>query len=123
MTATVEVSAKVTSPDEGVSAEEHIVTVEIPETTDEAVELYGEEVTYQQFKAALVVSLQGYIRGLIKQKKSADEIQKLATEWKPGLRARGKSPQEKLMEQWQKLSPDERSRLMETFMSSQGEAA
>jgi hypothetical protein len=94
---TIEVSAKVANPEEGVSGEE--------------------------FTVSAVGALQGVIRNAIKAKKSGDEIQKIASEWKPGLRARGKSPQEKLMDQFQKLSPEERARLLETFMSQGSEAA
>ena len=112
----LEVSAKVAAPDEGVSGEDHTVVVDFPENVEEAVDTWGDEVTFQQIKAAVVVSLQSFIRGLIKQKKSQAEIQEAAANWKPGIRARGKTPQEKILEQFAGLSADEKKRLLEQFM-------
>jgi hypothetical protein len=73
---------------------------------------FGAEVIANRASASIIVALQGYMRSLQRQGKTAKEIQAAVNEWKPGIKARGKSPQEKLMDQFAGLDPDARKALL-----------
>lgn len=78
----------------------------------EMLSLFGEEVVYNKAKAAMIVDIQGVMRGAIKAKKPAAEISKLVSAWKPGVRKPSKSPVAKVQEHFAKLSPEERKALL-----------
>lgn len=98
---------------------ETTVTYDFGATVEEMVEKFGEKVIYSQILGALKISLQNYVRGLLRQGKDAKEIQKAVDAWKPGTKARGKSKIEKLREELAKMSEEERKALL----SDQKEAA
>lgn len=79
------------------------------------VKQFGEEVVANNALAALKVALQGLLRSAIHDKKTAKECQKIADEFKPGIRARGKSPQEKIAEQFAGLDPEQRKALLKSL--------
>jgi hypothetical protein len=73
--------------------------------TQEAVELFGEEVVFSTFKAQAVVKLQSVMRSAAKAGK---DVQEVVNAWKPGVaRVRGKSPVEKALSAFGKMSPEE----------------
>ena len=84
---------------------------------DGAVKKYGGEIVYAYFKANGVVCLQDVIRSGIKAEKSQKEIQALASAWTPGIKRRGRSKSEKMREDFQKLSDDERAELLASLTS------
>jgi len=81
-----------------------------------AVDIFGEDVAFSRLKSAITIDLQGYVRGLLKQGKTADEITAAVEEWKPGIRKAGKSKAEKLAELLAGMSEEERNTALETFL-------
>lgn len=91
------------------------VTVEYDfgDNLQDAAEKYGEDVVFQRFRSAATVDLQSLIRRGIKAGKDAATIQQEASEWAPGVRkTTKKSAEERIKEQFSKLSQEEREALM-----------
>jgi len=82
------------------------------ENLDGMVKLFGADVVYNKAKAAMIVDIQGAMRGAIKANKPAREIADSIAKWKPGVRKPGKSPVVKVQEHFAKLSPEERKALL-----------
>ena len=104
------VSAKV-----GKDGVEHSVTIDFPETLDEMIEAYGEEVVFGQAKANIVVGLQGNIRSRVsseKDPKTGKALQESFADWKPGTRQPGVAKIEKMKDRISKMSPDEKAALL-----------
>ena len=103
----MDVSAKI-----GKDGVVHTAKYDFGDNVAAAVEKFGEEVVFANFRSSCVVALQGYIRGLIKQNKTAEEIQAEVRKWKPGVRTPGKSAAEKAKEQLMKMDPAQRAALL-----------
>lgn len=101
------VSAQVKDGDAAVNFE-----YDFGDTIVAANELFGEEVVWAYAKRALVIAAQGHARGLLKGGKSVEEITAAMEAWKPGAPRIGKSPEDKLREQWGKMSPEDRANLL-----------
>lgn len=80
-----------------------------------AVAIFGEDVIYQNAVGSLKVALQGWLRSQLDQGKSEADITSGVTSWKPGQRKQGKSPQEKLRDQLNSLTPEERAALLKEY--------
>lgn len=79
----------------------------------DAVAKFGEDVVFNRFKSAAVIDAQSLIRRGIKAGKSPTDIQKDLTEWRPGMkRVQKKSAEERIKEQFSKLTPEERAELV-----------
>jgi|TARA_Y100000310_G_scaffold263133_1_gene273149 hypothetical protein len=78
-----------------------------------ASKLFGDETVFANYKANAIVALQGFVRGMLKAEKSAKDITGAVAEWKPGVRKKGKTPQEKLREQFQAMSAEERAAFLQ----------
>lgn len=96
------------------SKKEMTVTWNCPADLKGLVGAYGDEVVYNQAVAALRVAIQGIVRNAMggEEPKTAKEIQNLVTAYKPGVRVRGKSPQEKIAESFGKMSAEEKAALI-----------
>ncbi len=98
MTAIV-VEAKIPSTEQEVSVE-----YDFGDTVEEAIQIFGADVVFSNFKSACTVTLQGFMRGQMKvdkegNAKSDEEIAAAVAGWTPGQRAsRSKSKGEKLKE-------------------------
>jgi hypothetical protein len=90
------------------------VDYDIPDTLNDMVQRYGENVVYNHARGSVIVALQGYLRSQLGKDKPASpaDIQKEVRTWKPGVRKQGKSPAEKAREQLAKLTPEERAALL-----------
>lgn len=88
----------------------------------EARELFGDEVVFSRAKASLVIDVQAYIRALLKQDppKEAEEIAKLVSEWRPGVKARGKTLEEKIAHLFGQLSEEKKAELLSRYMDDVG---
>jgi hypothetical protein len=53
--------------------------------------------------------------------KTAKQIQQIVSEYKPGLRVRGKSPQEKIAETYAKMSKEEKAALIKRLSGATAE--
>lgn len=82
-----------------------------PETVAEAIEIYGEKAVLSVFNTGKRSGENGYVRNLIGQDKSLEEIKTKFSSWKPGVVSRGKSDEEKALEAFAKLSPKQQARL------------
>ena len=84
----------------------------------EAVDKFGEEAVYNRFRAAIVIDLQGYIRSMLRKEppSSEAEIVTAVAEWQPGVKAKGRTPAERIQELMARLSDDEKSDLLSQFM-------
>jgi hypothetical protein len=96
------------------SGKEQTVEWNAPKDLDDAVRMYGKEVVFNQAVAALRVAIQGIVRNAMggDEPKSPKQIQDLVTNYKPGIRVRGKSPQEKIAETYAKMSKEEKAALI-----------
>lgn len=92
----------------------HEITVPFPENLDEAVEQYGEEIVFNNFRANVVVGLQGNIRSRVggKEPKTGKALQDSFADWKPNARATGVGRVEKLKERIQQMSAEDKARLL-----------
>ena len=105
----MKVSAKRTN---GASVE---VEYEFGSNLQEAIAAFGEDVIYQNAVGSLKVALQGWLRSQLDQEKTAEQITADVSSWKPGQRKQGKSPQEKLRDQLNSLTPEERAALLKEY--------
>ena len=103
-----QISAKVTG------GETVTVENEMPENIEQAVEEYGDEIVFSRFRASLVIDIQAFMRSYLKGEdpKTQDEIQTLVDDWRPGVKARGKSPTEKAKDLFSKLSAEQKAELL-----------
>lgn len=93
------------------------VNFDMPASLEEAVEKYGSEVVFSNFRSSLVINLQSFMRSHIK----ADDFNEAALQsavdsWKPGTKARGKSATEKIGDLFEKLTPEERANILARFL-------
>jgi hypothetical protein len=88
------------------------VEVDWPTTTEGMVKKFGEAECFSHVRASMVVALQGIIRRMASEGKSEAEIQKAASEWKPGLKKPGKSTLEKAQDLAKGLSKEDREKLL-----------
>jgi len=93
------------------------VDYDFGESIDDMVDKFGDEVVFNNAKANMIVSLQGVIRTGLKAGKDAKEIKESAAAWVPGVRKAGKSPQEKLREQFANLDPEAKKELLKELAS------
>lgn len=90
------------------------IEYDFPETLGGIQEQWGDEVTYQAAKSAIVISLQAFMRRLIEKDKSTAEIQAEASKWRPDVKTIIKqSAFEKATSSLDKLTPEERKILLE----------
>jgi len=90
------------------------VTKVLPESLDEAVSEYGEEVVFSIVLSKVKVLVQDVARKALKEGKAADEIQALVDNFKPGvITRRKKSLVDKIKDNWANLSPEEKKELLE----------
>ena len=99
----------------GKTGEEHSIKMPFPETLDEMVDVWGEEVVYGQAKANIIVGLQGNIRSRVGSEKDPKEgaaLQESFADYKPGIRQPGVARVEKLKERISKMSPEQKAALL-----------
>lgn len=84
----------------------------------ESVDKFGEEAVYSRFRAAIVIDLQGFIRSMLRKEPPATEaeIVTAVAEWKPGTKAKGRTPAERIQELMARLNDDEKADLLSQFM-------
>jgi hypothetical protein len=106
--------------EDGNTVDSHELSVEYDfgSTLDDAVELFSEEIVLAHFKAHAVVSLQSRMRSAAKL---GQDVQEAADGWKPGqVTRRGKSPVEKAMGAFEKMSDDQQQAFIEQLKEAAG---
>lgn len=102
--------------------EELRVTVEfpkVPESLDDAVELYGEAVTFSLFEYGYSVKRHNAMRAQM-AKKSTEEVQEWANRWEPGLAPKRMSEEEKTAKKVKNMSPEQKARFKELLQKELG---
>lgn len=80
---------------------------------DSAVELFGADVIFNNFKQSGVISAQSRMRALLTQGVTGEDLQAKLDEWKPGIKTTTrKSPADKLKELLAGRSPKEIAELI-----------
>lgn len=97
------------------------VDYDFGETLSDLSNAFGDESVYNHARRSLVVALQSFIRTQIEAGKSQDEIQAAVGEWKPGHRKAGKTPQERVHDMLQRMSPADRAALLKEYRSREKE--
>jgi hypothetical protein len=85
-------------------------------------EKFSAEVVFSHARRSFVVALQSFVRTQIEAGKSAEEIQALVNEWKPGQRKAGKSPGERVHDMLQRMDPAARAALLKEYRAKEKEA-
>lgn len=94
-------------------------TVEVdwdcPEDIDGLVKKWGPQVVANNAISSMRVSVQGIMRSAMAADppKSDKDIQTIVSKYKPGLRVRGKTPQEKIAEQFAKMSEQDKRAIIQ----------
>ncbi len=102
--------------EEGNLVEEKTACVEYDfgDSIQDAIEKFGEDVVFSNFKQAATISLQSRIRSWVQAGKEGDDLQEEASNWKPGMRTVSrKSPTEKLKDLLAGKSPEEIAALLQ----------
>lgn len=96
------------------AAREITVQYDMPADLDGLVKKFKKEVVANHAIAALKVAIQGVVRNALtaEPRKTDKEIQAEVAAYIPGVRARGKSPQEKIADGFAKLTPEQKRALL-----------
>jgi hypothetical protein len=108
MSDTITAKVSVGEDDDEVNGE---VNYNFGENLEEAIDLFGTEVVYKRFKAAVVVDLQGIMRRHMSAKEPlfGDDLQAKIDEWKPGVQKARKSKTEKALSLLEGMTADEKA--------------
>lgn len=68
----------------------------LPESIEEAIEIYGKELTFEVFSAGLDVKVQGIARNMFKAGKTREDVEAAVRDYKPGSAMRRSSKEEAL---------------------------
>jgi len=86
----------------------------VPETMDEAVEMYGEDTVQELFWRSFDVKAQGAARSLLKRGFSPEQVQEEMADWRPDVTRRTTSSADRSLEdQFEDLAADEQEELLE----------
>lgn len=89
------------------------VEVDIPEGLEALGKKFGQDVVSTAARAQIVITAQAFMRRLIEKGKKAEEVQVEMDKWKPDVRSVVKmSAFERATSQLDKLSPDEKAKLL-----------
>jgi len=90
----------------------HSVNYDFGVDLDAMVKLFGADVVFDKARANMIVGLQSVVRTGIGAGTKGKELQTIADAWKPGLRKAAKPKTEKIKEQFQSLSDEDRAALL-----------
>jgi len=95
------------------------VTIDMPDTTEEALKLYGEEVCFTKIRQAVVIDAQGTARRKLEAGQTGEQVQGYfnnvnvsdpsapAKPWKPGVTPLRKSSVDKLVDKASDMTDEE----------------
>lgn len=105
------VSATAKIKDENGNLKEEVteeVSYDFGSDLDDAVERFGADVVFTNFKQSATIALQGRMRAHIQQGLRGDDLQAKVDEWRPGIKTvTRKSPSEKVKDLLAGKSPEE----------------
>ncbi len=120
MSKLTKVTAQVGSKD-NIIAKGMSVEYEMPETAKEAITMFGDAIVNSYFVADLTVALQSGMRGKMVTTEDgtkvpsgikAKKFQEWADEWKPGKKARGRPAEERIADDIDKLTDEQKATLL-----------
>lgn len=118
----VNATAKVKDENGNLTGEEREVSVyyDFGDNLDEAVEKFGHDAVFAQFKQQSTIGLQAILRRHGADANTSDEqLQEIADQWKPGeKRATRKSPAEKIRDMLAGKSPEEVQEILSQAQTS-----
>lgn len=86
----------------------------VPETMEEAVEMYGEETVQELFFRSFDVKAQGAARSMLKQGFSKEQIQEKMGDWRPDESVRtGGSPDRSIEDQFEDLDEEQQEEVLQ----------
>lgn len=94
------------------------INKEFPETLDEALEQYGENVVFTLFSRMMRDDLRNRLRAAYSKNPDAD-LQALADEWKPGEGRKRADNEEVVLKKFSKLSPEKQQAFLEKVLAQQ----
>lgn len=110
-----EVSAQVRTGDR--ANQVFTVKMDIPDTIQEAISKYGEEIVFSQFMASLIIDAQARMRGEIKKDDCTPEkVQAVMSEWTPKTRAPARPLSERIAELLRNMSEEERKEFLAEYI-------
>jgi len=111
------VSATAKIKDEGGNVVEEVteeVNYDFGSNLDEAVQKFGAEVVFTNFKQSATIALQGRMRAHISQGARGTDLQAKVDEWKPGVKSMTrKSPSDKVKDLLSGKSPEEIAKILQ----------
>lgn len=111
-----QISAKITG-DHPRAGQVFTVNYDIPETIQEAVNKWGEEVVYSRFKQSLVIDIQSKIRGEIKKDNATPEtVQEAVSQYTPDVKRPGVPFSQKVEDFLKNMDPEERRAFIEDLV-------
>lgn len=116
-----EVKAKVTQGDAVV---EVICSVDLGENLEDAIERFGEECIYEQYRANAKIKAQAVIRSLLNQGKTPDEVMAEMADWNPTVKREGRggfNAETAMKKRFATMSPDERAAYLQELQDSLAE--
>jgi hypothetical protein len=106
-----EVTAELTAKN-GNEAKGATVKTQIGENLDELGSQFGPDVVYSHARRSIIIAMQTSIRGMLEQGKADEEIQQAMSEWKPGLKRPAKTPLDRVRDEFTRMSPEDRKRIL-----------
>lgn len=111
------IEAKVTKGDR--AGQVFSAEYDMPQSIDEAVERFGHDVVYSNFRGAITIAVQSVMRtAIMKDDASPESVQEAVDKYQPKLRAEGKSLTEKAEDILSRLTPEERAEILKQYLES-----
>lgn len=127
----VSVSANIKENGKVVDTRTAEVNYSFPETVQEAVKMFGEEVCLSKITQSVTIDLQGNLRRRLGQGQTVEQLQTYVDNvnhkdssapvqpWRPGVSAPRKSKTETILSAYDKLSDEEKAALLQRIKSKQ----
>lgn len=88
------------------------IDVDLGDNLQDMTSKFGEQVVYDRALRSLKISFQSWVMSQLQAGKSRQDIEKEAVSWRPGSRKRGRTPIERLRDEFAKMSPEEQQEFL-----------
>ena len=107
----VDVSAELTAKN-GNEARGASVKMSVGENLEELGKQFGPEVVFSHARRSIIIAMQTSIRSMLENGKNQNEITAAMGEWKPGVKRPTRTAMEKVRDEIQRMSPEDRKRIL-----------
>jgi hypothetical protein len=118
----VEITAELTAKN-GNEAKAATVKAQIGENLEELGSQFTPDVVYSHARRSIIIAMQTSIRGMLEQGKGDDEIQATMHDWKPGLKRPAKSAIDRVRDEFTRMSPEDRKRILKELRDKASQEA